>query len=306
MYAGNRVLFTCVAALLAWSSYGMENKCKAGSFLSRGSCKLCPRGTYQNREGASNCKKCPAGYFNQYKGAQGIDLCDPCKAGTFSKTRGATSKSVCKPCPRGKDSLDGSSRCVSCPAGTVISNCPLMQEFDATLIPGMCLACSFGFGSTGGAGCVRERAELKCRKCPEGYFSSKRNSKECSKCDVTKISTPGSSKCFTCPPGKGDGRFREGTGNKVCSACTEYQFNDGKDGTCRGCPPGTQGNAKTGSVKCVPCPVGTFNPDVFGQCRSCKPGENSSATGASSCVQDKNPCPKNFFLQLPWSVSEMY
>lgn len=69
-----------------WCSHGKQNKCKSGSSISGSSCKICPPVTYQNRDVASGC---PAGYFNEFVGAKGMDLCDPCQAGTFGSKRGA-------------------------------------------------------------------------------------------------------------------------------------------------------------------------------------------------------------------------
>lgn len=79
-----------------------------GKFLQWCQVQECPPGTYQNRRGEKRCRPCPAGYFNRFRGLQGIDLCEPCMKGTFNPRKGATSSAACRPCPTGKNSPLGS------------------------------------------------------------------------------------------------------------------------------------------------------------------------------------------------------
>lgn len=131
-------------------------------------------------------------------------------------------------------------------------------------------------------------AELKCRKCREGSFSKNKNSLECTRCPETLISKEGSTKCESCPPGKGNVDF-----DGVCKPCDFFQFNDGSEDFCQRCPDGFWGNSKVGSTKYVPCPAGTVGNRE--RCEKCKPGENTFFTGATFCAPENTPCASNLF-----------
>lgn len=276
-----------IASVLFVLANGM-NTCKEGTFLKGNKCILCPPGTYQNETGAIRCKPCPQGYFNKFKGAQGRDLCEACPAGTFSGQKGATSIETCKPCAKGKNSVPGSTGCLSCPPGDIISKCDDGFRYEPPVgFVGRCADCF--------RGCSFKPEKLKCRPCRFDSFSAKKNSLECTECPYEQLSLPGSSKCTNCPPGTGNRGFDRDDNFKICFPCDNYVFNDGSTGFCRGCPPGFIGEKKSKATKCVPCPAGTKREAGDTKCMRCKRGENTSIKGASFCMPDDTPCAANFF-----------
>lgn len=117
-------------------SYGMgSGMCRAGTFIKAGTCQPCPKGTYQNVTGSLACEWCPEGTFFSFTGGQGVDVCEPCPAGTFNDKKGATSSTACKKCPTGKNSIEGSPFCLSCPPGQVISFCRDVQYLSVYRTP---------------------------------------------------------------------------------------------------------------------------------------------------------------------------
>lgn len=274
--------------LLLLSVSSAIDSCPPGTYRARSECVLCPTGTYQNIPGSASCKPCPAGYFNAFPGAPGLDICQPCKAGTFNPSTGATSAAACRPCPRGKDSLKGSERCVSCPKGKIISRCPVGRGLNEFLQPGYCTSWYPG-------GFVSELAVLKCRDCEPDSFNSRTNAKSCLPCPGTLSSGRGAERCHTCPPGRGRTFYRRGNRVVICSKCLFGDVNDGSDGHCEQCPPGAQANRRRGGTTCVPCPSGTFKEETYGMCKRCTRGQNSDVRGATQCYPDDTPCPTNFF-----------
>lgn len=283
-----------------------QSNCGPGKFRDGLSCKLCPRGTYQDAVNATSCIKCPKGFFNQYEGAQGIDICKPCPPDTFGNRLGAVSIEQCRRCPSGQTSDGGTSNCISCPEGTIVSSCDPRENSRALGNPTICSACSTGNDIRDGGNveacftCFRgrclagKRRDLQCRKCPTGEITGPGpNSRECSTCQRPGIlilsAEIDTTKCSTCPPGQGT----NGEESPSCKTCDFFDINDGRSGECFPCPDGFTGNARRGSTHCVPCPRGTFG--KAGSCMNCRSGENSNVTGARACVPDGTPCASNFF-----------
>lgn len=272
-----------------------QQPCQLGKFLKNTGCEKCPPGTFQDETGATSCKPCPAGHYSSVHGIQGIDLCLPCPIGTFNPLKGSTSRSACKACLPGTNAREGSSKCISCPPGTFISNCGKQPNLDIfNDFRGTCYDCFLGnLGVTcdpvlpvspicqrcGGRNFfpISTRNSLSCEKCPDGTFFDE----SISECKTEPTS---------CPPGRDllDGR---------CQKCTFFQFNDGTFDGCRTCPDGSQGNAMTGSTRCDPCPPGTFKRMTQDDhCLPCRKGENSFVTGARYCFNDNlEKCPPGFF-----------
>lgn len=285
-------IFLAVVSLASLSE-GKTPRCGPGKFFNGSRCEECPPGTYQNERGSTKCKKCPAGTYNSYRGAQGLDICIDCKAGTFRDTPGAASKKDCKKCPPGQNSPEGSSQCISCPAGTRISNCEgdPNDDFPSTF-RGSCLTCTV---SASGSSCILfGPLKMQCVDCLAGSFSKPNlvQAFECKRCPKGTTSEKRSSKCT---PGRACPAGNEVQYDGSCAKCNFFTFNDGKSDYCEFCRPGYIANSRVGAVKCNPCPAGTFNGEDDSRCRPCKEGENSFVTGASFCVTDKTPCPPNFF-----------
>lgn len=255
-----RLLFVSVVviSILLAPSLGMQQNCNKGTFFDGAKCQLCPPGTYQNKRAEKSCKPCPAGYFNRFRGLQGIDLCEPCTEGTFNPRTGATSSAACRPCAAGKNSALASSRCLSCRKGKYISKCD-----DPGAIP--------TFPGTFGA-CVNSQFELtpfvhKCRTCFADTFTSTNTALECTDCPTGKIALPGSERCKICPPGSG---INGGVRN--CRPCLRSTINDGSTGWCSYCPPGFIAKSPVNATRCVPCPPGTEKPEIAQ--RKCRSGAN--------------------------------
>lgn len=269
------LVFSCLCAL----SRAATSACDIGSFRSGMACVPCPKGTYQDKKGATECIPCPKGFFNNLQGAPGVDRCMPCPIKTFSIVLGAVSSTVCKPCPPGTTAPEGANRCLSCPAGSFVSKCP--QGAETIFYPDlMCRQCV--------ARCTFTPPALKCRQCGHAHFSAKPNSLTCEPCPLNTFFEVGSSSCKTCPPGQGI-HYDDG----ICKPCKSLLFQDGNSAFCDSCPSGMRGNKRRGATACVPCPEGTAG--TFGKCKQCEPGENTRVTGATFCEPDNSPCPSNFF-----------
>lgn len=286
------ILFSIVLLAYARIAACMPPNCSPGQFLQNNKCELCPPGTFQNENGATSCKSCPPGTYNPFRGAQGGDICIECPDGTFRSQPGAVSKNDCKKCPRGQNAPAGSPNCISCAPGQEISNCDVDGDSSLTS-SGKCFACDFG---TSGTSCsLVGPVKLSCKDCNPSFFSSKPSSLECERCPFDLVSDAGTAECKrrpVCPPGSALQSF-SGT---ACQRCSSFTFSDRSFEGCKSCPLGFIGEKRSGSTRCVPCPAGTSRNDPFtDRCRRCRPGQNSSVKGAQYCVNDKYPCPPNFF-----------
>ena len=97
---------------------GFGGKCPTGHYCRKGSTlpEPCPQGSYQDKEGQTNCKPCPAGYYCLAKASTYNDTICPsgrycplntsvpilCDEGTFNNLTGQTEKSNCVLCTAGK------------------------------------------------------------------------------------------------------------------------------------------------------------------------------------------------------------
>ncbi|CAD5221161.1 unnamed protein product [Bursaphelenchus okinawaensis] len=127
--------------------------CAKGSVFAGSTCVLCPAGSYQDKDGQQECKKCPEGTFTATTGTTsrsgclavcgngmvsesglipcqlcprhtfagpplpgGYKTCDACPEGTYTANLGATGPSYCKqPCKPGYFSESGLEPCSPCP-----------------------------------------------------------------------------------------------------------------------------------------------------------------------------------------------
>ena len=97
---------------------GFGGRCPTGHYCPKGSTLPieCPAGSYQDKEGQTNCKLCPAGYFCLAKASTYNDTICPsgrycpvntsvpilCQEGTFNNLTGQTEESNCVLCTAGK------------------------------------------------------------------------------------------------------------------------------------------------------------------------------------------------------------
>lgn len=97
---------------------GFGGRCPTGHYCPKGSTLPieCPAGSYQDKEGQTNCKPCPAGFFCLAKASTYNDTICPsgrycpvntsvpilCQEGTFNNLTGQTEESNCVLCTAGK------------------------------------------------------------------------------------------------------------------------------------------------------------------------------------------------------------
>ncbi|XP_072179392.1 LOW QUALITY PROTEIN: uncharacterized protein [Diadema setosum] len=149
--------------------------CVAGTFYDNVTkvCQLCPRGSYQELAGQSNCVPCEEGQSTEGEGATNATQCrDVCEAGYFS-TSGLV---PCTECEIGTyQPMAMNDSCLPCPNGT-------STETFAAISSDQCLEwCRPGsFSPTGLA---------PCEYCPVGSFQSRRQQKSCDLCPG-HLSTP--------------------------------------------------------------------------------------------------------------------
>lgn len=268
-----------------------STSCPPGTFATPKKCVKCPPGTYQPQSNSTSCLPCPAGTFNIFKGAQGIDLCEPCIPNTFNTKKGATSPSQCQRCPPGTVSVAGASKCVTCPPGTFVtlpSGASERYKRGYNFCPPF--TTDFSGRRTNNPDCAFPR-RTRCRPCPKATFSNSTNTRECTRCPPNTFAVLGSTECKGCSrPGI------QCVQGKKERECRSFQVNDGSTVECRRCPPGFIGNQGIGGSQCVPCPPGTFKGRSMTRCMKCE-GEKVIADNGAACLDamPNIPCPSNFF-----------
>ncbi|KAJ1480822.1 hypothetical protein T484DRAFT_2776125 [Baffinella frigidus] len=131
--------------LPATTVLSIAQSCGAGYQRSGSGCQVCPRGTYQESSGDSECIDCsgeettvltartlasacvcPPGSGGEacaicasgtYKATSGTGTCTRCKSGTNTSSTGATSATNCT-CGPGYQRREAGGACIQCPAGT--------------------------------------------------------------------------------------------------------------------------------------------------------------------------------------------
>jgi hypothetical protein len=163
------------------------------------SCAACPKGSYGDVPGASQCFLCQSGTYSSSTAATSPLACSSCPVGTFSNKIGATDASVCTAClPGTQNSLPGASECKQCSPGTYAESsglqaCSACRAGTYSAQPGVtsmssCSPCAAGTYSVAGSSL--------CTRCPPGKYS-KEGDLECSQCAQGTYSTYG--ECVQCP-----------------------------------------------------------------------------------------------------------
>ncbi|CAH1240012.1 SVEP1 [Branchiostoma lanceolatum] len=95
-----------------------RSQCQPGTYSETGleTCMFCPKGTYQNQQGATECIPCEEGTTTGDVGTEDKDDCSKlCVPGSFSRT----GTDPCELCPVGTfQPRHGQTDCLSCPLGT--------------------------------------------------------------------------------------------------------------------------------------------------------------------------------------------
>lgn len=290
------------------SDAGVCKPCAPGFFAvgSAIECEPCPTGTYSNISGvgsAAECKRTPAGFYTS-------DLASlaptPCPAGFVSSTLGATSIDACLPCPVGTTSVEGSTQCTECVAGSYADVAGSAE----------CTACAGGqFGNQVGAA-----AAEACQNCAAGTYSAA-GSTVCLACAWATWSEAGSVACsmnspnpthgLNCPPGRAvfnEEHFQGGSQPYGCLPCSVGKFSaewfhDDIAGAqhymigiwlcgglfedcdkCTQCPGRTHAPSE-GAVQCVPCPVGSVPSADKASCEPCPAGTFAQELGSQSAYE---------------------
>jgi hypothetical protein len=150
-------------------------------------CAACPKGSYGETPGASQCLLCESGTFNPTEAADSSSACLPCPVATFSNKTGATETSACMKCHPGTNSSKlGASTCAKCAAGTYA------ESFGQQLCD-LCRAGTYGLQ-------LGARLHADCNLCAAGTYSVA-GSSVCMRCPAGTESKEGSAFCTYCRPG---------------------------------------------------------------------------------------------------------
>merc|ERR1719473_673790 len=204
-----------------------RNNCPAGTRSVQGECKPCPKGTYQDSDGATTCKPCAAGTYSfstgatacaststcdkgYYQDPTNANNCIQCAVGTYSDVKGARS---CKKCPDNMWTWNkGSKECtgVACDVG----------KYKPSKSQG-CKACAPGTFQT-------RMNQARCDDCPYGkwQFSSSQNACVSNPCPAGTKMVNNQGECKQCDANT----FAPANGATACKPCADGLGTDGKKG----------------------------------------------------------------------------
>jgi alpha-tubulin suppressor-like RCC1 family protein len=178
------------------------------------SCDLCPAGKFSSSSSLTLCLSCAVGTYS----IQGSSECHNCPAGTFSAPVEASflNRTSCKLCPAGYSSFSGTSTCFICQPGSYSSYNGSPQ----------CSSCMKGQYSNSSAATV-------CYICNTASYQNITGGTFCYKCEgnTTTVST-GASTVLQC-----------------ISFCEAGQYGD----------PSPLGSPILGTLNCRVCPAGKFS-----------------------------------------------
>lgn len=255
-------------------------------------CTKCEAGTYQDQEGQTLCKSCPAGKVTATDGAVAEGDCVNCGTGKYAPHAGM---GACLDCPPGRygpaDRTD-TSECTTCPPGKYSINYASVSEDD-------CDVCPAGFYAADGE---------PCKECPAGQYQADAGEPTCDLCPKgTYLADTGATsvdQCLPCPLGTATNDL----GSTVCVPCAagSYSSTEGRE-TCEQCPAGTA-LATTGSVAktdCEDCPLGSVSiNEGSAACTLCGPGSYSDiAPGSGIPAESCKLCPAGSYSAAEGATS---
>ena len=294
------------------------------------SCLDCPQGKLAVHPftSCSQCQEClEPGHYPYWCGHQGIGesaqgICEPCPAGFFLKYE---SDVLCTECAPGQYSEEGSTSCLSCPAGKFQDSsgqpeCKVCPAGSSQSLAGqvMCNPCVAGQSQP-------FSGQRQCDECQHGKISDADGAAECEWCPAGKYAHASRTQCQDCQEGKykeisrqadcescdhcGDmqraldcGGMHPGVCTR-CAGCTDEKeirfecdgqcvckptFTRSNDGVCTSCSAGKSKSA-AGDQECSPCTTGTFSNAGAFECSPCQRGSFADFEGAAVCA----PCPQN-------------
>jgi len=243
----------------------------------------CPKGSYKEIAGTSDCIKCPLGKFADVTALQVCKTPDSnYVAGDASGSAVASGAVQEVPCPAGSVKKKNTNSCELCQVGTSSSS------GDTS-----CIACTVGKANpTAGGLCV---------DCAAGkYANLPAHVSACQPCGYgTYQPGVGMSECLPCSPGfetAETGRLFPGD-CKICEVGKSMQnSNTEMTGQCQSCA-GASYAESPGLVSCTRCPAGKYGPvgsNSRNNCQSCPDGTStiepftgSTATACTACANGK-------------------
>eukprot|EP00039_Didymoeca_costata_P016270 m.287875 g.287875 ORF g.287875 m.287875 type:complete len:693 (+) comp16368_c0_seq16:2144-4222(+) len=244
-------------------------RCAPGRYLLGDTCTVCPKGssceghihkdlcvngTYQPKDGQTECLSCPLGSIGtDMIGAMSMESCQ-CELGRFRNiTNGTLSCPKCpeghycdgtvsKVCPANTFSGAGMSSCSACPMNSSAAEKSTHVDF--------CVCNSGTFKTT-----ENVTRGFECAVCPQG-FACKQN--DISLCEMGTYSPGGEAECEACPLNSTTiSSGASNVNNCFCDAGFERLNDTISDGfSCAPCAFDYFKDAE--HEKCVPCPAGSF------------------------------------------------
>ncbi len=294
------------------------------------SCLDCPQGKLAVHPftSCSQCQEClESGHYPYGCGHQGIGesaqgICEPCPAGFFLKYE---SDVFCPECAPGQYSEEGSTSCLSCPAGKFQDSsgqpeCKVCPAGSSQSLAGqaMCNPCVAGQSQP-------FSGQRQCDECRHGKISDADGAAECEWCPAGKYAHASRTQCQDCQEGKykeisrkadcescdhcGDMQRALGCGGMHpgvctrCAGCTDEKeirfecdgqcvckstFTRSNDGVCTLCSAGKFKDV-AGDHECSLCSTGTFSGVGAFECSPCQRGSFADIEGEAVCA----PCPQN-------------
>ncbi|GMI01202.1 hypothetical protein TrST_g6997 [Triparma strigata] len=253
-------------------------KCSTGKYYDEvaNACELCPKNTFtiSGATDISGCALCEDGGHSQ----PGSGYCEKCSTGKYYNEPDNT----CKDCPKNTASISGAadiSGCGDCqvavgeyaaPGSGYCSSCSSGKYFDEP--QNVCISCPSGmFTATGAIGI------WQCATCQVGFYSSSPGSSTCFTCNPGKYTNAEQTECLSCPAGK-----VAGVASSSCSVCEEGKYASGEaNSECLACRAGKYANAD--KTNCISCPAGKFSGIASSECAVCETGKYAEGEGNVEC-----------------------
>ena len=243
-----------------------ETICPAGYSCNNGFKTICGPGTYQDKEGQTECIPCEAGTVNSEYGAS---MCMPC---SIDEYQAGPDFETCKQCPKNSLQPDiQQTSCKTCPDGYYcIGGEPNLCPTGHFCIKGGLSICGNGFYQPkyGQDYCLTCPVNAICSStaiigCKDGYYPSADDASQCLICPINHACH--NDKVTPCYPTG----YQPHEGQSRCIQCDGESFSLPDESTgCFNCRFGmTSINGQ-----CVPCPIGLTSAGGAGKCFPCPPG----------------------------------
>jgi hypothetical protein len=291
--------------------------CSKGSFKTgKGNqrCSLCPRGTYADTLGQSDCMECSLYATTVTTGSVARTNCQ-CFPGYHLDPDSA----ACLPCPVSTyKENNGSGPCSACPedfttesaAATSIASCKRCSTAECNTVECFvrCQQCTMclPFYEYDQEDCS-QTADTVCNSCemcepgqrPTAGCSATKNA-TCECCSAGEYAPAGVTSCISC----GRGKYSASQCSTNCSNCARGKYQSGigmtAESDCLLCDAGTFMTAliSISVTDCSSCTVGTYSLAASTACSRCDPGKYASGMGTSYCTECSRGRYQTFFGQI--------